>query len=97
MVADNGTGTVDLPPADCGKTLCLHPSLAVAPRFDDSNWTMAFVAMNTAVDPTTLPRPPQHLVLVVELSDVAQSMPLSGATGLALGKLRPEDRVSVVA
>jgi Ca-activated chloride channel family protein len=87
----------DLPPADCGKTLCLHPSLAVAPRFDDSNWTMAFVAMNTAVDPAQLPRPAQHLVFVVELSDATQGLPLALASELAVAKLRPEDRVSVVA
>ncbi|MEZ4299156.1 MAG: hypothetical protein R3B70_29675 [Polyangiaceae bacterium] len=89
---------IDLPDADCGKDICIHPFLAVAPRFDGSNWTMAFVAMNTAVDPSELPRPPVHLAIAVERSQFANVNAASleaGVQALA-GALRPEDRVSLV-
>jgi len=57
---------LDLPPATCGEDICLHAMLAVAPRFDGSNWTMAYVAMNTPVDPASLPRPPMHVTVAIE-------------------------------
>jgi len=58
---------VDLPDADCGDSVCMHANLAVAPGIDqESNWTMAFVALNTPVDPRELERPETHVVLVVE-------------------------------
>jgi Ca-activated chloride channel family protein len=89
---------MDLPPADCGKDICVHPMLAVAPRFNKSNWTMAFVAMNTPLDPATLERPPLHLVVAIEQSDwLAQNVPQlkSGIASMA-NNLRPEDRISLV-
>lgn len=89
---------IDLPEASCGKDVCVHPFLAVAPRFDDGNWTMAFVAMNTAVDPASLPRPPLHLAVAIEDSSYS-SIPadsfVTGMEGLAAA-LRPEDRMSLV-
>jgi Ca-activated chloride channel family protein len=58
---------VDLPEATCGDNVCMHAYLAVAPGIDrTSNWTMAFIAMNTPVDPGELPRPNTHVVLVIE-------------------------------
>lgn len=91
---------VDLPPADCGQVVCVHPFLAVAPRMDrKSNWTMAFVAMNTSVDPTTLPRPPLHLAVTVERTSSTAglgSSEVSDALRNLFNTLRPEDRVSVV-
>lgn len=60
---------VDLPPAECGASVCAHGMLAVAPRFDEGNWTMAFVALNTAVDPETLPSLPRHVIVVAEHSE----------------------------
>ncbi|WP_437875805.1 hypothetical protein [Sorangium sp. So ce513] len=89
---------IDLPDADCGKDVCIHPFLAVAPRFNGGNWTMAFVAMNTAVDPSTLVRPPVHLAIAVESSSFAgidENALDAGMAGLLAG-LRPEDRVSVI-
>lgn len=59
---------IDLPAADCGASLCVHPMLAVAPRFDGGNWTLAFIGMNTSVDPSALPQNPRHLVLVLDAS-----------------------------
>ncbi|WP_437957287.1 hypothetical protein WME76_39145 [Sorangium sp. So ce119] len=89
---------IDLPDADCGKDVCIHPFLAVAPRFNGGNWTMAFVAMNTGVDPSTLVRPPVHLAIAVESSSFAaidEAALDAGMRGL-LASLRPEDRVSVI-
>lgn len=88
----------DLPPAECGEAVCVHPFLAVAPRFDGSNWTMAFVALNSSVDPSTLERPPIHVALVLEDST---RMPFTQADLVAALRelvfaLRPEDRVSIV-
>lgn len=89
---------LDLPPADCGEDICLHPMLAVAPRFDGGNWTMAFVAMNSPVDPSTLERPPLHLVLALERSFRTDSVWRGaelGARALAT-RLRVGDRLSIV-
>lgn len=90
---------LDLPPADCGLDVCVHGALSVMPRFDESNWTMAFFAMNTPVDPSTLPRPPLHLVLALErTADTAPfASAIQGGLMQLMGELRPEDRVSVVA
>lgn len=89
---------IDLPDADCGQDICIHPSLAVAPRFNGGNWTMAFVAMNTAVDPSTLERPPVHLAIAIERSSFASLSDAHLDAGLEslFGSLRPEDRVSVI-
>jgi Ca-activated chloride channel family protein len=89
---------IDLPPADCGEHLCAHPSLAVAPRFDGTNWTMAFVGLNTPVDPTTLPRPDVHVVLAIEASADSSLPPsvVADALPALLDGLRDGDRVSLV-
>jgi Ca-activated chloride channel family protein len=89
---------LELPPADCGEDLCLHPMLAVAPRFNGGNWTMAFVAMNTPVDPSTLERPPLHLVIAIERSNRTETYraALENAVRAMAGTLRPEDRLSVL-
>ena len=42
---------LDQPPADCGRAVCAHPNLAVAPRFNGGNWTMAYVTLNSPIDP----------------------------------------------
>jgi len=89
---------VDLPAADCGEDICIHPSLAVAPRFDGGNWTMAFIAMNTPVDPTTLPRPNAHVAIVADISDydpATLAVINEGIAAIAAG-LSDEDRLSVI-
>ncbi len=89
---------LDMPPADCGKDVCVHPFLAVAPRFNGGNWTMGYVTMNTAVNPADLPHPPVHLAIVVEGSDYTglhAASPASAVTKLLAG-LTPQDRVSVI-
>jgi Ca-activated chloride channel family protein len=88
---------LDLPPATCGESVCLNPMLAVAPRFDGGNWTMAFVALSTRVDPAARPRRPLHLIAVLE-----DSSPVLGDEGVRaelsrlFGVLQPDDRVSLV-
>jgi Ca-activated chloride channel homolog len=86
-------------PAACGEVVCAHPSLAVAPRFDAGTWTMAFVSLNSAVDPATRPREPVHVVLAVETSSATAVSfgPNSSALAALLSGLEPEDRVSVIA
>lgn len=90
---------VDLPPADCGDRICMHAMLAVAPGIDrESNWTMAFVALNSPVDPSTLERPPTHVAIVVERSvrTNTELQFLHEAVRRLTGELREGDRVSVV-
>lgn len=90
---------LDLPPADCGERVCMQPQLAVAPRFDGSNWTMGFVALNSAVDPSTEARPATHVAIAIEATTrTASSIDeyLPGAVRELVTALRPGDRVSVI-
>ena len=89
---------LDMPPADCGKDICVHPFLAVAPKFNGDNWTMAYVTMNTPVDPNELPHAPMHLVIAVEagMFDGTVYSPVTSAVTSMLANLGPDDRVSVV-
>jgi Ca-activated chloride channel family protein len=89
---------VDLPPADCGEDLCIHPSLAVAPRFNGDNWTMAFIAMNTPIDPSTLERPSAHVAVVVDVAnlDAPTLDVLNTGVGQIAGALEADDRLSII-
>jgi Ca-activated chloride channel family protein len=90
---------VDAPPADCGERVCLQPQLAVAPRFDGSNWTMGFVALNSPIDPAREARPPTHVVLAIEATSRTESSierMLPAAVRALVEALRPDDRVSIV-
>lgn len=86
---------VDLPPADCDQPVCVHPMLGVAPRFNGGNWTMAFVGMNTSVDPATLPTKPRHLIVLVEDRYSAFSS-FEGVLSAIAEALSDADRVSVI-
>lgn len=90
---------LDLPPARCGHAVCANPLLAVAPRFDNTNWTMAFVSLSTAVDPTTRPRADTHLVVVLEqrAATAVQAREVGDTLAAALSGLRERDRVSLIA
>ncbi len=90
---------VDLPPADCGDSVCVHGNLAVAPGIDqESNWTMAFLAMNTPVDARDLARPDTHVVIVVEDTTRTQLFASRATEILRIfaNELLPGDRISVV-
>ena len=90
---------VDLPPANCGTELCVYPMFTVMPTFAGGNWTMAYVALHTPVDPRELERPPMHMIVVVEnAADVPwlrEGLELAART-LAVA-LRSTDRISIVA
>jgi Ca-activated chloride channel family protein len=79
--------------------VCAHPSLAVAPRFDEGTWTMSFVSLNSAVDPTSRPRDPVHVVLAIETSSTTAALFGSQSSAIAelVSGLEAEDRVSVIA
>ncbi|MFO0625328.1 MAG: hypothetical protein U0325_06875 [Polyangiales bacterium] len=88
---------LDLPPATCGEAVCLNPMLAVAPRFDGGNWTMAWVALSTRVDPASRPRRPLHLIAVVEDSPaVLGDTDVQAELARLFGALPADDRVSLV-
>lgn len=90
---------VDLPPADCGASVCVHALLAVAPGIDRvSNWTMGFIALNSPVDPRELERPATHVVLVLEDTDrTGIDAPVaSSVTDVLASELLPHDRLSIV-
>ncbi len=89
---------VDLPDATCGEDVCLHPMLAVAPRFDGSNWTMGFVGLNSPVRPETFERPPLHVVVVVERTLALRAYTGGIDAGILemAADLQPEDRISLV-
>lgn len=88
----------DQPEADCGHSVCVHPQLAVAPRFDDGNWTMAFASFNSPVRPETRERASVHVALVIETSartSAERGALAEGVTGLVDG-LPEGDRVTLV-
>lgn len=89
---------LDLPPANCGEDICLHAMLAVAPRFDGSNWTMAYVAMNTPVDPASLPRPPMNVTVAIEktLRTAGAWADVTAGIRTLQGALEPTDTLSVL-
>jgi Ca-activated chloride channel homolog len=89
---------LDQPEAECGEVVCTHPSLAVAPRFDEQTWTMAFVSMNSAVSADARPRKPVHLVVAVEASDAARSLTGDGQAlfQAIFGEMQETDRLSIV-
>jgi len=83
---------VDLPAVDCGADVCVQSGLAVAPRFDGDNWTMGYVALRTAVDPSALERAPAHVVIAVDRG--AQH---GAEVSRLIEGLEPNDRVTVLA
>jgi Ca-activated chloride channel family protein len=72
--------------------------LAVAPRFDEETWTMAFVALNTAVDVRDAPKRPRHLIVVREPWEQPYSNfgNLTDALLVLADSLAPTDIVSVI-
>lgn len=89
---------MDLPEADCGASVCAHPMLAVAPRFDGTNWTTAFIGLNSGVDPTTLVRGEVHAAIVLDISGATTDVRADFVEGARhfLAGLRDTDRVSVI-
>jgi Ca-activated chloride channel family protein len=92
---------IELPPADCGQSVCLHGQLGVMGNMiTGSNCTLVLLGMNTPVDPSTVQRPPLNLAIAVDASGSMAGSPIDYVReGLLrmLDDLQPEDRVSIVA
>jgi Ca-activated chloride channel family protein len=87
----------DQPAPTCGQSVCPHPMLAVAPRFDGTDWTMGFISLNTAVEPALRERTPVHVVVALEYSSYTLETLGNGAALDALvSSLTNLDRVSLV-
>jgi Ca-activated chloride channel family protein len=91
----------ELPPPDCGQTLCLEPMISIG-----RNWmTGAYqatvqVAMTTPVDASELPRLPLNLVVIVDHSgSMAQDERMAKVRQglhLLIDELQPGDRLALV-
>ena len=58
-----------LPPATCGKAICLHGLLSVSPDdLQGGNWTLLQMGMSSPVDPATVTKPPLDLAVVLDRS-----------------------------
>ncbi len=92
---------IELPPADCGQSVCLHGQLGVMGNLITArNCTMVLLGMSTPVDPSKIDRPPLNLAIAVDNSGSMQGDPIAYVReGLfrMLDDLQPEDRVSIVA
>jgi Ca-activated chloride channel family protein len=92
---------VDLPPADCGQTLCLQSMLAVGSSWvDDSYQATLAVALNTPVDPATVEPRPLDLVVVVDTSGSMLEDDRIGyvkqGLDLLIDQIGAEDRMALV-
>lgn len=91
----------ELPPADCGGTLCLVSRIAVG-----KSWTggpdqaVLQVSLSTPLDPSELERRPLDLVLVVDTSGSMQAQDRIGYANQAIDQLvaemDPGDRLALV-
>lgn len=91
----------EIPPADCGKALCLTPGLAVGYDWMTGKKQHTLqLAVSTNVDPTTYQRPPLDLVVVVDTSgSMSQDARLDKVkVGLhtLIDELEQTDRLSIV-
>ncbi len=85
---------VDFPEPDCGASICSHASLAVAPRFDEGNWTATFIGLNSALQPGDLPQLPKHLLVLIEKSEDVP-LPATLSSTIAAG-LSDDDWVTLL-
>lgn len=92
---------VEFPAPACEDDVCLHGQLGVMGNMiTGSNCTLMLLGMNTAIDPSTLERPPLNLSIAVDVSGSMQGTNISNLReGLfrMLDDLRPEDRISLIA
>ena len=91
----------ELPPPDCGQTLCANGMLAVGRAWIGGLYQATLqVALNTPVDPSTLERLPLNMVVVVDTSgSMAADDRLSyvqQGLHLLIDELEPGDRLAFV-
>ncbi len=92
---------VEFPAPQCDDDVCLHGQLGVMGNMiTGSNCTLMLLGMNTAIDPTTLERPPLNLSIAIDVSGSMRGTNISNLReGLfrMLDDLRPADRISLIA
>ncbi len=92
---------IEFPAPTCEDDVCLHGQLGVMGNMiTGSNCTLMLLGMNTAIDASTLERPPLNLSIAVDVSGSMRGTNISNLReGLfrMLDDLRPVDRVSLVA
>ncbi|AKT43511.1 vWA domain-containing protein [Chondromyces crocatus] len=91
---------LDYPTPNCGNDVCMHGLLGVMGNMiSGSTCTLIQVGMNSPIDVASMPRPPLHLVLAVDVSGSMAGEPMTYLkAGLAemIPALRPTDKVSLV-
>ena len=91
----------ELPPPDCGQTLCAHGMLSVGHDWLAESYQATLqVSLNTPVDPATLERLPLNLAVVVDTSGSMSSDNRIGfvreGLHLLVDSLAPGDRLSLI-
>lgn len=94
---------IDLPAADCGEALCVHARPGFMGNLLTGNaCTIVQIGLNSPLDPATMPRPPLHMVVAIDLSG---QMPAVAVAALREGLQRlllemsssnPEDLLTIV-
>lgn len=90
-----------LPPPECGETICLQPMLAVHHDWVRGHYQAALqIGFNTTIDPSTLERPPLDVIVAIDTSGSMAGDKLAYAQDgldLLIDELHPEDRLGLVA
>ncbi|MCD6500008.1 MAG: VWA domain-containing protein [Deltaproteobacteria bacterium] len=93
--------TIELPPPQCGKDVCVHGLLSIGSSWvDGSSQTLLEVALNTTIDATGLERKPLNLVVVVDqsgsmASDDKMGYVIDGIQKM-IDEMQPGDRMALI-
>ena len=97
-----GEHYTSLPAPTCGQALCLHGMLSISP--DDvrgGQWTLLQMGMNSAIDPTTVTKPPLDLAVVLDrsgsMADAGKMTYAKQGVDLLIDGLGEEDTFSLIA
>jgi Ca-activated chloride channel homolog len=91
----------ELPPADCGQTLCIASMVSVGRDWLHGSYQATLqIALTTPVDPGELPRLPLNLVVVVDrsgsMAEDARMDKVKAGLHLLIDRLEPGDRLAIV-